>query len=97
MNIETILNKKQITLEDANQIFCMGASKIGFAPMVYAMATFFNKLGDAPDKQYQQRVIGDFLIEQVSEVFELENSDFFQNNVREYRQAKWAFYHLFRK
>ncbi|MEL7145327.1 MAG: hypothetical protein AAFO69_03090, partial [Bacteroidota bacterium] len=48
-------------------------------------------------KQYQQRVIGDFLIDKVVEVYQLKDATIFQTNIREYRHAKWIFYHLYRK
>ena len=97
MKVKTILKKTPKTLEDANQIFLMGASKIGFEPMIYAMASFYTKLGDAPGSRYQQRVISEFLIDKLVEVYELEERNFFESNIREYRQAKWIFFHLLRK
>lgn len=93
--VKTIINKREKTLQDAHQLFCYGADKIGFNQMVYLMASFFEKLS-SPKKQvtkYRQEVL-DYLLTQVMEVYDLQQTALFNVNILEYRHAKWIFAHL---
>ena len=93
--VKTILNKREKTLQDAHQLFCYGADKIGFNQMILLLASFFEKLS-SPKKQtvgYRRQVL-DFLLVQVMETYELKQSMLFNINILEYRHAKWIYAHL---
>lgn len=93
--VKTILEKKQRTLEDAHKIFCFGAERIGFDQMIYAMASFFEKLSGSAQKRnrHQQKVL-EYLLELVMDAYDLQDQELYANNIVEYRYAKWIFSHL---